>query len=215
MKNKGIPFKLSPTQRRLRYTGRKSIIGMVLALLIGVIVVADRQGWLGQASEGDFQKYDNKIAKVVHVADGDTICVNIPDDNSPQTKIRLWGVDTPEIHDPRKPDGYRAFFGPEASDFTKRLTLDKNITIQLEPCKNSRDKYKRLLAWIILEDGRCLNKLLVQEGYAYADPRFENQHSRPLARLQKAAMKAGKGLWGNGTPKDIPDYYSSGRYKLP
>ena len=44
----------------------------------------------------DLQKYHEKIFTVVNVMDGDTIDIDIPDGKYDRTRIRLWGVDTPE-----------------------------------------------------------------------------------------------------------------------
>ena len=64
-------------------------------------------------------------------------------------------------------------------------------------------------------DGRLLNRMLVEQGYAYADPRFDHHLEKEFKHLQAAAMNAHLGLWVNGPPKDIPDYYTNGKHKLP
>lgn len=210
-----VPIKFSTSQRRRTYAGRKALLTLASALLAAGLMLADRWGAFGQRNVPDFQKYDGQTFVVAKAVDGDTLDLDVPDGKWHHTRVRLWGVDTPETKDPRKPKGYHAFFGPEASDFTARAALGQRVKVQLEAGGKSRDKYGRLLAWIMLPDGRCLNCVLVQDGYAYADPRFENSRQRELARLQSAAMKAHKGLWVHGVPDDIPDYYASGRHKLP
>jgi endonuclease YncB( thermonuclease family) len=62
----------------------------------------------------DIQKYNGRQFAIVKVVDGDTIDIDIPDANYNHTRIRLWGVDTPETKDPRTGPMY---FGKEASDF--------------------------------------------------------------------------------------------------
>ena len=52
-------------------------------------------------------------ATVVHVADGDTIVVDVAGHTE---KVRILGADTPETVDPRKPV---QCYGPEASAHTK------------------------------------------------------------------------------------------------
>src|ERR671939_1760075 len=59
-------------------------------------------------------------ARVVRVADGDTV------DVSPGGRIRLIGIDTPEIVDPRKPV---QCFGREASTKAHKLLDEKTIAL--------------------------------------------------------------------------------------
>jgi endonuclease YncB( thermonuclease family) len=199
------PFKLSPAQRRFRYAGRKTLLLAILSAVLGSLVWADRSGLFGTAQVADLQKYDGKTFTVVRVIDGDTIDINVADGKFPNTRLRLWGVDTPETTDPRRP-GFVGFFGPEAKHFTRQQTLGKQVKIQLEPSKSPRDKYGRLLAWVYLPDGRLFNRLLIEEGYAYADPRFAHHLNREFRRLQNQAIKARRGLWVNGPPADMPRY---------
>ncbi|MHC4596883.1 MAG: hypothetical protein ACYS19_18295, partial [Planctomycetota bacterium] len=49
-----------------------------------------------QAKAYDFQKYHTKTFTVVNVVDGDTVDVDVPDGEYKYTRIRLWGIDTPE-----------------------------------------------------------------------------------------------------------------------
>jgi endonuclease YncB( thermonuclease family) len=209
-----VPLKLNSRQRRFRYTGRKAVYGLIVALLLGGLVAADRAGFFGWRATPDLEKYGGKTFKVVKAVDGDTIDIDVPDGKYPHTRIRLWGVDTPETKDPRKP-GFVGFFGPEASAFTKDQTLHKNVRIELEEGKDPRDKYHRLLAWVYLPDGRLLNRVLVEQGYGYADPRFPHHLEKEFKHLQAAAMNAHRGLWASGPPNDIPDYYTDGKHKLP
>jgi micrococcal nuclease len=208
------PLKLSDRQRRLRYAGRRLLYAAAVAALLGGLVLADRAGFFGRQDEPDLLKYGGKTFTVVKVVDGDTLDIGIPDGQYTHTRIRFWGIDAPETHDPRKP-GFVGFFGPEASEFVRQQTLHKTVRIEMEPEKGTRDKYHRLLAWIYLADGRLLNQMLVEQGYAYADPRFPHHLEKEFKHLQAAAMNAHRGLWVNGPPKDIPDYYASGHYKLP
>jgi endonuclease YncB( thermonuclease family) len=89
--------KLSYPQRRLRYAGRKLLAALVLALVGGGIVAGDRFGLFGRAKTPDHEKYDGKTFRVSHVADGDTLDVDVRDEvrGHATTRIRLWGVDSP------------------------------------------------------------------------------------------------------------------------
>ena len=156
-----------------------------------------------QAKSADFEKYHAKTFTVINVVDSDTIDIDIPDGQDQRTRIRLWGVDTPETKSPRVGVMY---FGPEASEFTKKLTLQKKVTVYLDKANRSRGKYGRLLAYVQLPDKTFLNEALLGEGFAYADTRFSHSFYNRYKQLEAAARSAKKGLWQNVTPQQWPKW---------
>ena len=59
-----------------------------------------------------------------------------------------------------------------------------------------RDRYGRFLAYVYLPDGRMLNEVLVEEGYAQPltiPPNVE--FADAFRRAARAAQQAGIGLW--------------------
>jgi len=137
-------------------------------------------------------------AVVVHVVDGDTIDATM-DGSTNKIRIRLLGVNTPEVVDPRKPV---QCFGKEASAFAKSvLTIGRRIRLDADPQADDIDKYGRSLRNIILEDGTDFNAELVREGYAYAYLSFplNAQRKTELKRLQNEAEQAQRGLWNPKT----------------
>ena len=162
-----------------------------------------------QKDSSDISKYHGRQFTVVKVVDGDTLDIDIPDlstdggRNYSHTRIRLWGIDTPETKDPRTGPMY---FGKEASDFATKLALGKQVTIYLEKEKNSRDKYHRLLAYIQLPDGTFLNEVLLSEGYAYADLRFKHGLYNKYKQLESVARSRKIGLWAGVTPEQMPKW---------
>jgi micrococcal nuclease len=134
--------------------------------------------------------------RVTRHIDGDTVHITLK--NPPQglnrvEKIRMIGVDTPETVHPVKEVEY---FGKEASDFTKRSLLDKDVLLALD--WDMRDKYGRLLAYIYLPDGSCHNAELVRQGYANAYTLFPFQFLEEFRALEREARAAKSGLWANG-----------------
>lgn len=201
---KNADRKLSASQwrwRRIRRRGTIFALFLVAAVLLGLL---DRAGWFGRRQDPDLPRYNDKTFTVVHVVDGDTLDVSLPDGNHPTTRIRLWGVDTPETVRPEHPVEH---FGPEASAFTKRATLNQQVRLELL-AHDTRDKYHRLLAYVYLPDGTLLNRELIAEGYGYADPRFDHPKKSEFLRLQRIARKEKKGLWKHPNSKDFPDYLS-------
>jgi micrococcal nuclease len=191
---------------------RHSTIFTLCLLLTAAFVWLDhspiRRNWQAQpksneqAKTCDFEKYHEKTFTVLKVVDGDTIDIDIPDGKYNHTRIRLWGVDTPETKNPKTGVMY---FGPEAADFTTKSTLGKQVTVYLEETR-TRDKYDRLLAYIKLPDGRFLNEALLSEGYAYADVRFRHSFYNKYKQLEAAAKRQQKGLWLNVKPEQMPEW---------
>jgi endonuclease YncB( thermonuclease family) len=164
----------------------------------------------------DIEKFHAKSFTVVNVVDGDTIDIDIPDGKFNRTRIRLWGVDTPETKDPNLPVQY---FGPEATNFTTKLALRKQapeglVTIYLDTTKRTRDKYDRLLAYVQLPDGRFLNEVLLSEGFAYADLRFRHSFYNKYQQLEAAARSLKKGLWEKVTRQQLPEWLQRERPNL-
>ena len=162
-----------------------------------------------QQDSGDISKYHGRQFTVVKVVDGDTLDIDIPDlsaDGGRQyshTRIRLWGIDTPETKDPRTGPMY---FGKEASDFATKLAFGKQVTIFLDKDRKSRDKYHRLLAYIQLPDGTFLNEVLLNEGYAYAYLPFKHGLFNKYKQLESIARSQKKGLWAGVTPEQMPKW---------
>ena len=135
-----------------------------------------------------------QIATLVKVVDGDTIAVSI---NGKSETIRIIGIDTPEVVDPRKTV---ECFGKEASEFA-RITLQDNKTVLLEsdPTQGDRDKYQRLLRYVWIDDGEVdFGKFMIGAGYAseytYNIPyKYQNEYKT----AEREPRDAKKGLWAD------------------
>lgn len=132
-------------------------------------------------------------AMVVSVVDGDTIHV----ENGPQKEtIRLIGVDTPELHDPRKPVGC---FAKEAKEKVASLINGKEVILEADSTQSNRDIYGRLLRYVFL-DGVLVNRVLIAEGYGYEYTYDEPYtYQQVFKDAQKEAQEQQKGLWNPAT----------------
>lgn len=203
-------------QRRFRYGSRKAILGAIVLLFAGGLMTADRMGFFGGgrpfrggrphrgAVDDDRATFDGRSFVVTRVSDGDTLDVHVPGDHPYDQRVRLLGVDTPETVKPNTPVQY---FGREASAFTKRTVLGQTVTLELDLSRQTRDKYDRVLAYVVLPDGRNFCRVLIEEGYGYADPRFVHPLQAEFAKAQKQARKDGRGLWKNVKQDDLPFYF--------
>jgi micrococcal nuclease len=201
---------------------RRNVIAVIFTLAASALFVLDHSCTTNRTlnppaqsaelqNSADIQKYDGRQFTVVKVVDGDTLDIDIPDANFSHTRIRLWGVDTPETKDPRTGP---MFFGKEASEFASNAALGKRVTIYLEKEKNSRDKYHRLLAYVQLPDKTFLNEVLLSEGYAYADLRFKHGLFNKYKQLEAVARSQKKGLWANVTEDQLPEWLQRKRPEL-
>jgi len=198
--------KLSGRQRRLRYAVRRLRWLAVVLLVTAGLILGDRLGMFGRRrplARGDYESYHGKAFRVVYVVDGDTLDVNAPDGRRDRTRVRLWGVDTPET---RHPDKAVQHFGPEATAFTRQACAGREVTLGLVH-GTTRGRHGRLLAYVTVAGGRMLNRQLVRLGYAYADPRYEHPRKGEFERLQAEAMAARRGLWRDVRNADLPYYY--------
>lgn len=151
----------------------------------------------------DQERYHNKTFHCMHVVDGDTIDIDIPDGMRASTRIRLWGVDTPETVKPNTPVMH---FGREASDYVKSRVLEKHVRIVLAPSR-TRDKYGRLLAYVYPADSdSMLNEEIIANGYGYADSRFPHVWRERFIALEKRARKAKLGLWAEVAIDQMPEW---------
>ncbi len=122
-------------------------------------------------------------AKVYKVFDGDTIALKGGE------KVRLLGIDTPEIGEP---------FAAEAKRFTRDLVQYQ--TVRLEFDSRERDTYSRLLAFVYVEtdDGWVMvNTEIIRAGLAkllFIPPngRYRDHFEEALHE----AMVRHQGMWG-------------------
>lgn len=135
--------------------------------------------------------------RVVRIIDGDTIVVQI---NGVQEKVRLIGVDTPEIFDAR---GSAQCFGEEASEFTKSLLENQAVRLEADVSQDDRDKYGRLLRYVFLNDGTFVNKEIISQGYGHEYTyRRPYKHQTEFKTAELNAREAKKGLWAPSVCKD-------------
>jgi len=136
------------------------------------------------------KRWKEGFAYVTKVIDGDTFWV---DNGTESFKVRLIGIDAPETRNSRwKKKGY---YGTESKVYVQSKT--ERQWVRLESDVQAMDQYKRMLAYIYLEDGTFLNASLVEQGYAVVSTYPPNvKYVELFTDLQKQARKAEQGLWG-------------------
>lgn len=187
-----------PDIARLR---RRAIVGVAaLAITIGLALL-DRSGKLAAPPDPSARAtvYEGARALVTRVVDGDTLVVALPDRQagSAETKIRLWGVDAPELARGGSPDEP---YAREARALVEGLAAGKIVVLDVED-ERLRDRYERVLAHVLVPTARgeeSVGELLLEAGLGRHEARWANTRTRALAAAERRAKEAGRGLWARG-----------------
>jgi len=113
------------------------------------------------------------------IIDGDTIHIE-------KNKIRLHGIDAPEIDQTCTIKNKEWNCGIESSVELKKLILDNNISCVVSDI----DKYNRYIAECFINN-KNINKLMVRNGWAIA----YRYYSLDFVEDEKLAEKDKNGLW--------------------
>ena len=140
---------------------------------------------------------------IENIEDGDTITVNIDGESR---RIQLSGIDAPEDSEnaklkldmQKKGLSKEALLeiGALATGFLKReATVGQRVTLQGD--LSQRDKYGRIPAIALNQQGDSLNLLMVREGYAILLKRYplEESFRTALEEAQQHARSSKRGLW--------------------
>ena len=144
------------------------------------------------------KSYDYANILVKRVVDGDTLVL------ASGERVRLIGIDTPEIHDSNKlyRDSKRSQqsvseikeMGQRSYQFTKDLVEGKVVSLEFDV--ERQDKYKRLLAYVYLKNGTFVNAEIVKEGYASLMTYPPNvKYADLFLKLLREARENKRGLW--------------------
>lgn len=140
-----------------------------------------------------------QTAQVVAVHDGDTITVKF---DGHTEKVRLVGIDSPELKDERQ--AYRDA-GYAARDYARLRLGGETVTLETEPRQGDRDKYSRLLRYVILDDGTNANEEFVRKGYARVYDKFQFTLKPRFKAAESEAKREKLGVWAlpPGRPRQV------------
>lgn len=113
--------------------------------------------------------------KITKIYDGDTITALTS--QKEKIKIRLYGIDAPELKQP---------FGKASKRHLIDLISNKSLNIN----EKGKDKYGRTLA-VLYNGDQDINAQMVIDGYAWAYDKF----SKDYVSFQQNAQLLKKGLW--------------------
>lgn len=137
---------------------------------------------------------DSLSGRVIRVADGDTITIQAPDGQ--QHKIRLNGIDSPEIG--------QDFGQASKRHLTKRI-LDREVTVSWRKI----DRYGRLVAKVTIGE-LDVNLEQLRAGMAWYFRKYAGDvapEDRPIyEKVESAARSERRGLWEQSNPTPPWEY---------
>jgi micrococcal nuclease len=182
----------------------RTVLVVCLILLSGCSAVTTPTVSNESVSGGGPVDGNMRVATVTEVVDGDTLDVRYRDGST--ERVRLLGVDTPEVHtgtDPAEFEGipesatgreWLSDWGDRASAFVRSAVGSGEVRVGTDDRADRRGSYGRLLAYVYTEDG-LLNRQLLQQGYArlYESSFSKREQFRADERDARARQA---GLWG-------------------
>ena len=127
------------------------------------------------------QVYAIELSGFSKIVDGDTVYIK-------SSKIRLEGIDAPEIKQKCKKNGKEYFCGK----ISQKKLIQKIGKNKIKCFSTGKDKYRRYLATCFI--GKInLNKWMVRNGYAVAYRRY----SKDYIEDENYAKKNKIGLWSS------------------
>ena len=131
--------------------------------------------------------------RVVGVHDGDTLTGL--DGSEAQHKVRLDGIDAPELGQP---------FGQASKKALSEKVFGKDVTV----IPQGKDRYGRTIGHVMI-DGRDVNLEMLAEGMAWHYKKYDRHE--PRARAETDARESAKGLWADRRAVPPWEWRATGR----
>ena len=178
------------------------VLAAIGATLLGGGLLGDGGQPAGSATTNG-STGDAATVEVVGVVDGDTMDIEYR--NGTGDRVRLLGVDTPEVHTAVSPDEYEGVpdseparrclrdHGHEASAFAERELSGETVQIRFDEAADRRGSFDRLLAYVV-DDGVSFNHRLLERGHARVFDSTFSESAR-FYRAESAARETQTGVW--------------------
>ena len=110
--------------------------------------------------------YEYYVRKVEGVVDGDTIdvLIDLGFDILFASRVRLAGIDTPESRTANNEEKVRGQLSKKK--LAEKLPVGSWVRIETQKSDSNDDKFGRILAVFIMEDGTSLNQWMIDNNYA-------------------------------------------------
>ena len=141
--------------------------------------------------------------RVTKVHDGDTVSIRISGFAKipvKTEKVRLIGIDAPELK--QEP------WGRLSKRYLKKLVSESDWVVDVEFDVEQRDKYGRLLAYLMDKNGRMINEKMLETGYAILYTIPPNvKYTERFTEAQKKAQLCKAGIWRKGGLRKSPEQW--------
>lgn len=192
-------------KRLTRTRAHTSRVGLVVALVVGGVIYFGAGGQLpfGGSAPGTSHPAgpssnppipaDARTMTVEHVHDGDTLYLVPAGTARSMLKVRLIGVDTPEL----ATSGLTSECHAETARDALRAMLPNGTEVRAAHDTDPQDRYGRELLYVWDATGTLINLELVRAGHGTALRVGANDaHWAALQAAEASARSAGLGLWG-------------------
>lgn len=178
----------------MKLAGWVSAIVLIGAIVVGAFLVFDAGGlptaWKPAAPAPSVSEHVQPIpaaatpATIEYVHDGDTVFL------TDGTKVRLLGIDTPEVGD------HLECYGEEATALLRSL-LPEGTEVSVQADVEPLDQYGRSLLFVYTQNGVLVNLEMIERGAAESVVLAPNLlFADELEAAEDAAQTAGLGMWG-------------------
>lgn len=162
-------------------------------LMTGLAAVILVSGCIGNFEED--QKIEGTLTEII---DGDTY--DFESNSGKEYRIRILGVDTPEVFDDNDPEfwancnfneTYLTEWGRKSTEFVEDNFEGKQAIIE----KRGIDPYDRQRAKVYVQDEESLSRILLREGYANVFTARSFPEMQEYIDLEEDARQNRKGIW--------------------
>ncbi len=173
--------------KRIKQFDRGVSLLFVMITLLGTFIWADKTDyWADSSSEpSNYQQFMGCI--VERVQDGDSLIARC---QQQLLKLRLWGIDAPEMG--------QVPFGRHARDFLQRLLEQDEFTVKLQ----EKDRYGRWVARID-KNQHNIELQMLKAGHAVLYSRYNRELE--YAQAQTYAQQHKLGVWSVAGHQQNPE----------
>ena len=160
---------------------------------LSLLLLAAACCWLMTASRPVVPRDPHQLVTVERVIDGDTLII------SGGQRVRLIGIDTPELARDGQPDEPGA---DAARQFLTDTVAGRSVSLGFD--REPFDKYGRRLAYVY-DRGRMINEEIIRAGLGRAQTQY-GYHSAMKTRFRRAEREARDrraGLWSDAFPAPV------------
>lgn len=176
----------------MKITKFMKTIPIIISLLLLTGCNASYDVLINENADNQYDFSTNEPYDVVRIVDGDTIIINI---NNEDVRVRLIGIDTPEsVHSDNSKNTPE---GKQSSDFMTELLSGQQVYIESDIV--TTDDYDRLLAYVYHGDTKVMiNELLLSNGMANVmTVHPNNKYESTFVQLELEAMRSEIGHWSS------------------